>query len=236
MKSPLKVALISVLLTGASLAQVPGQSNSESPLQGAAARFSPGTPIRVELAKSVDAKKAKVGDEVIARTMDDFLSDKNEVLGPRGSQIVGHVAEVSPHQGNSPSTLGIVFDKMVLKSGTEVPLKASIQAIGPPESTATFNDAMAGQPGSGGMPSMSSPGRGAFGGTSPNPGGPPTSADPTSGSATSGRLTPNAEGVVGISGLSLSTGAAQDSSLTSPKHNVKLDGGTQMILRVTSKR
>jgi hypothetical protein len=89
---------------------------------------------------------------------------------------------------------------------------------------------------------MSSPGRGAFGGTSPNPGGPPTSAnptagsapDPTSGSATSGRLTPNAEGVVGISGLSLSTGAAQDSLLTSPKHNVKLDGGTQMILRVTS--
>jgi|SRR5271155_2032012 hypothetical protein len=242
MKCLLKVALISVLLTGASLAQVPGQSNSESPLQGAAVRFSPGTPIRVELAKSVDAKRAKVGDEVIARTMDDFLSVKNEVLGPRGSQIVGHVAEVSPHQGNSPSTLGIVFDKMVLKSGTEVPLKASIQAIGPPESNPTFTDAMGGQPGSGGMPSMSTPGRGAFGGTAPNPGGPSTSAnptagpapDPTSGSASTGRLTPNAEGVVGISGLSLSTGAAQDSLLTSPKHNVKLDGGTQMILRVIS--
>ncbi len=63
----------------------------------------------------------------------------------------------------------------------------------------------------------------------------PTAApipDTTTGPATNGRLSPNAQGVVGISGLSLSTGAAQDSLLTSPKHNVKLDGGTQMILRV----
>jgi hypothetical protein len=241
MKSFLKVALISALLTGASLAQGPVQPNSESPLQGAAVRFSPGTPVRVELAKSVDAKKAKVGDEVIAKTMDDFLSDKNEVLAPRGAQIVGHVAEVSPHQGNSPSTLGIVFDKMVLKSGTEMPLKASIQAIGPPESTVNFNDAMGGQAGSAGMPSMSSPGRGAYGGTTPNPGGTPSGANPTGApnpDPTSrpgiGPLTPNAQGVVGMSGLTLSTGAAQDSLLTSPKHNVKLDSGTQMILRVTS--
>jgi hypothetical protein len=241
MKSLPKVALISVLLTGASLAQNPVQPNAESPLQGAAVRFSPGTPIRVELAKSVDAKKAKVGDEVIAKTMDDFLSDKNEVLALKGSQVVAHVAEVSPHEGKSASTLGIAFDKMVLKSGTEVPLKASIQAIGPPESNVTFNEPMGGQAASGGMPSMSSPGRGAYGGTAPNPGGSlPGNANPTaatipdtsSGPAINGRLTPTVEGVIGISGLSLSRGAAQDSLLTSPKHNVKLDSGTQMILRV----
>jgi hypothetical protein len=35
-----------------------------------------------------------------------------------------------------------------------------------------------------------------------------------------------------MSGVSLSTGATQDSVLTSQKHNVKLDSGTQMILRV----
>jgi hypothetical protein len=33
-------------------------------------------------------------------------------------------------------------------------------------------------------------------------------------------------------GVSLSTGAAEDSLLSSQKHNVKLDSGTQMILRV----
>jgi hypothetical protein len=241
MKSILRVALISACLTGISLAQIPVQPNAESPIQNTAVRFSPGTAIRVELAKSVDAKKAKVGDEVIARTLDDFLSDKNELLAPRGSQIVGHVAEVAPHQGNSASTLGIAFDKMVLKSGTELPLKASIQAIGPPESNATFNEPMAGQAAPGGMPSMSSPGRGAYGGTAPNSGGSmPGSANPTgaptpdttTGPTRNGPLSPNAQGVVGMSGLSLSTGAAQDSLLTSPKHNVKLDGGTQMILHV----
>jgi hypothetical protein len=239
MNNGFRFLLISALLTGISLAQV--QSNSESPLQGPAARFLPGTPIRVELTKSVDAKKAKVGDEVVAKTTDDFMSDKNEVLAPRGSQVVGHVAEVTPHQGNSPSTLGIVFDKLVLKSATELPLKASIQAVGAPESNTNFNDAMSGQPGSGGMPSMSTPGRGAYGGNAPSPGG-ATNANPaaatipdtTSGPAGNGRLSPNAEGIGGISGLSLSPGAAQDSLLTSPKHNVKLDSGTQMILRVTS--
>jgi hypothetical protein len=235
MKNLLKVALISALLTGISLAQVP---NAESPLQNTAVRFSPGTVIRAELEKSVDAKKAKVGDQVLAKTMDDFLSDKNEVLAPRGSQVLAHVVEVSPHQGNSPSTLGIAFDKIVLKNGAEVPLKASIQAIGAPESNpAAFNDPMAASAAPG-APSMSSPGRGAYGGTAPNP-GVPASANPagtaipdTTGAAINGRLTPNSQGVVGISGLSLSTGAAQDSLLTSPKHNVKLDSGTQMILHV----
>jgi hypothetical protein len=235
MKNLLKVALISALLTGISLAQVP---NAESPLQNTAVRFSPGTVIRAELAKSVDAKKSKVGDQVLAKTMDDFLSDKNEVLAPMGSQVLAHVVEVSQHQGNSPSTLGIAFDKIVLKNGAEVPLKASIQAIGPPESNpAAFNDPMAASAAPG-TPSMSSPGRGAYGGTTPNP-GVPSSTNPagtaipdTTGAAINGRLTPNSQGVVGISGLSLSTGAAQDSLLTSPKHNVKLDSGTQMILHV----
>ncbi len=239
MNKLLNLPLISVLLTGAALAQ---QAQPNGGTQNTAMRLSPGTVIRIELAKSLDAKKAKVGDEVMAKTMDDFLSDKNEVLASKGSQIVGHIAEVSPHEGKSASTLGIAFDKMVLKNDAEVPLKASIQAIGPPEyNAAAFNQPL-GPAGQGGMPSMSSPGRGAYGGTAPpNAGGSmpgtanPTAApvpDTTSGAAINGRLTPNAQGVVGMSGLSLSTGAAQDSLLTSQKHNVKLDSGTQMILRV----
>ena len=245
-------ALISVLLTGLFLAQNPAQTSATSEPQNTAFRLAPGTIIRVELAKSVDAKKAKVGDEVMAKTIDDFLSDKNEVLAPKGSKVLGHVAEASPHQGESASTLGIAFDKIVLKNGTEVPLKASIQALGAPESNAaSVNDNMGAPANSGGMSPMSSPGRGAYGGTTPNPGGtmPGNASNPapatqdasqspvqSSGqsAAINGRLTPNAQGVVGMSGLSLSTGAAQDSLLSSPKHNVKLDTGTQMILRVIS--
>lgn len=232
--------LTAALLTGVSLAQSPAQANGASDSQNAAqstvVRFSPGTIIRVELAKSLDAKKARVGDEVIAKTLDDFLSDKDDVLAPRGSRVLAHVAEVAPREGESASTLGIAFDKMVLKDGSDVPLKAAIQAIGRPESnTGTVNDSM------GGEMSRMPAGRGGYGAPAPNPGGSKPgsvsaagTASPDAGSATAinGQLTPKAQGVVGMSGVSLTTGAAQDSLLSSQKHNVKLDSGTQMILRV----
>ena len=50
-------ALISVLLTGISLAQNPAQPSATSEPQSTAFRLAPGTIIRVELAKSVDVPK-----------------------------------------------------------------------------------------------------------------------------------------------------------------------------------
>src|SRR5207253_10332583 len=58
------------------------------------------------------------------------------------------------------------------------------------------------------------------------------------GIAANGQLSGNSQGVVGISGLSLSAAAAnntQGSVITSQQRNVKLDSGTQMMLRVNSK-
>jgi hypothetical protein len=43
----------------------------------------------------------------------------------------------------------------------------------------------------------------------------------------------NAKGAIGMSGVSLDAGSAQDSVLTAKKRNVKLENGMQMILRVT---
>jgi hypothetical protein len=243
MKKLLSSVLTAALLTGVPLAQTPVQASGGSASQNTLVRFAPGTIIRVELAKSVDAKKAKVGDEVMAKTMDDFLSDKNDVLAPKGSKVFAHVAEVSPRLGESASTLGIVFDRMVLKNGTDVPLKASIQAIGRPESntsTGAVYEPM-GEPGGAGMSRMPAAGRGGYGAPAPNPGTSTPGSVSTTGTAgpdsdsapaINGQLTPKAQGVVGMSGVSLSTGAAQDSLLSSQKHNVKLDSGTQMVLRV----
>ena len=226
--------LAAVLLTGVSFAQSP-QPNGGSESQGSAVRFVPAGTLRVELTKSVDAKKAKVGDEIVGRTMDDFLSSKNEMLAPKGSKVVGHVAETSVHEGESPSTLGIVFDKLVLKNGTDVPFKASIQAIGRPDLSAAPENQPLPQSG-GGAPTMSpghdpdgygSMGRGGM--SSSN--GPASSANSGADSGT-GPLRPDAQGVVGLSGISLSAGSAQDSLISSQKRNVKLDSGTQMILHV----
>ncbi len=81
--------------------------------------FTPGTLIRAEIEKSVDAKKAQVGDLVYAKTIDD-LNSNPPGLATKGCKITGHIVEVAPHQGDTPSKLGIAFDKMVLKNGAEM--------------------------------------------------------------------------------------------------------------------
>ena len=241
MKKLLLSLLTAVLLAGVSPAQNTSQANGGPESEGMGLRLAAGTIIRAELSKSVDAKKAKVGDEIIAKTMDDFLSDKNLELAPRGSRVLAHVTAASPHQGESPSRLGIAFDKIVLKNGTEVPLKASIQAIGWPETnTAAVIEpgGGAGNSGAGAASPMASAGSVRNGGNQPVPGGNSPGNMNTTGASNpeppggNRQLTPTSEGVVGMSGVSLSTGAAQDSVLSSFKHNVKLDSGTQMILRV----
>jgi hypothetical protein len=55
------------------------------------------------------------------------------------------------------------------------------------------------------------------------PGGMPTNNDV--------KLPFTAQGVVGMSGVELGTGSAQEPLLTSKKHNVKIENGMQMILR-----
>ena len=225
MRKLLSPVLAAFLLTGVSLAQPPAQQNGGSDSQNTAGRFAPGTIIRVELAKSVDAKKAKVGDELIGKTMDDVLSSKNEVLAPKGSRVMAHVAEVSQRQGESASTLGIAFDKIILKNGADVPFKAAIQAIGGPDlSAAPANEPM---PQSGGGAPTMSPGH-----DPDSYGGSMGRGDVPANPGATGPLPPNAQGVVGISGISLSAGSAEDSLISSQKRNVKLDSGTQMILRV----
>jgi hypothetical protein len=216
--------LTAVLLTGICLAQNPGQPTGGSGSQNTAntARFAPGTILRVELTKPVDAKKAKVGDEMTGKTMDDLLGDKNSVLAPKGSRVVARVTEVSPRVGESESRLGIAFDKVVLKTG-EIPFKGSIQAIGQPQSSGA-GAGMDTEP-------VSESTRGAAKMSMGTPGreGPDYSTLATGGAP----LPPNAQGVIGISGMSLSAGTADASLLSSQKRTIKLDSGTQMILRVT---
>lgn len=208
------------LLIGIGFAQDPAQSKGGSEPKPTL-RFSPGAIIRVELVKSIDAKKAKAGDEVAAKTIDDFLGDNKEMVAPRGLKVVGHVAEVSPREGDSVSKLGLAFDKIVMKDGTDVPIKVAVQAIGVPQSGAGLDGVDTSAPDmvrGAAKPSMGIPGR----------------EGPDYGSSTAGGsspLSPNAQGVVGIAGVSLSAGSMGDSVVSSQKKNVKLDSGTQVILR-----
>jgi len=221
MRKRLTSVLIVVLLIGIAAAQDSAQPKGGSEPQKTALRFAPGAIIRVELLKSIDVKKAKVGDEVAGKTIDDFLADNKEIVAPKGLKVVGHVAEASPREGDSASKLGLAFDKIVMKDGTDVPIKVAVQAIGMPQTGAGLEGVDTSAPDmvrGAAKPSMGVPGRE----------GPDYGSSTTGGGAP---LPPDAQGVVGISGVSLAPGSAGDSVLSSQKKNVKVDSGTQVILR-----
>ncbi len=211
-------------------AAVPGQSSNQIPS---------GTIVAVELSKSVDAKKAKVGDKIEAKLPADVLSH-GKVAIPRNTKIIGHVTEVKAHSKESPdSRVGIAIDRMVMKDGREVPIEAAVQAIGRPLlsaalSSTTMSDA--GMPGGGARPTGGSPMDSPMPSRSPERVAsiPPTADAGSDTSSPDGGtiapLGPTSQGVVGMKGLSLKS-SGQTSVVSSETDNVHLDSGTQLILR-----
>lgn len=232
-----------ICLAGLALAQVstPTQPQSQNAPSAAAPvqspplsmQFTPGTLIRAVLDKPIDAKKAKAGDEVLAKTTDD-LNSNPPGLAKKGCKIVGHLVEATPHQGDSVSTLKIAFDKMILKNGSEMPLPATIKAVGyASEFDPATNAEQITQMGSGpGMRTAAPPG----GVVDAGSGKPSQYAGQRLPSGNTGnpdaKLPFNAKGTIGMSGVELNSAAAPNSVLSSKKHNVKLDSGMQMILQV----
>jgi hypothetical protein len=222
----------------------PTQANSQ-PASTQPSRIAAGSVIPVQLTKSVDAKKAKTGDEVDVRVTQDMKTQGGQVLMPKDTKIIGHVTEA---QGRSKeqkeSQLGITFDHAVLKEGGDVPLPASIQAvIAPPSQNADNTGSGAGSgggapsqaPGGGNSPSGAASRSGMSGGAPPQ--APSTGGDQSSasgGNAANQQITSSTQGVIGISNYKLSTpgDVTQGSVVSSEKSNVKLESGTLMLLRV----
>ena len=211
----------------------------------AASQLQSGTAIHATLDKPVDARKAKPGDQVIAKTTEDIKSN-GQVVIPRGSKLVGHVTDVQARgQGQAESQLGFAFDHAVLKNGTQLPVSLGLQAVG--------NGSQALQ--AEGEPLMSSgsvagttsagarTGGSLLGGASATTGGlvgtagGATGATLHSASSTgmglgSGTaLNSTSQGVVGFPGMDLASSTTGSGMLTSRSSNVHLNSGTQMILR-----
>lgn len=238
MNKYLALPLLSTFWIGFSWGQTshpPAASEPAMAPMSQASQFAQGTKLRAELDKTIDAKKAKPGDPVLAKTMDE-LELGGVVVAPRGSKIIGHVVAASAHEKNSPSRLEIAFDKLILEHGAEVAMKARVQALAKP----VVNAPMASEDtstGPSGVAPMGPGNRSAMpqraGGTGPSAGaGNAGSMGNPTATPQSGKISLNAEGVLGMPELSLAPGPAQDSILSSEKHNVKLESGTQMILEV----
>lgn len=211
------------------------QAGSASAQPNTIKRVAPGSVIPVELTKSIDAKKAKPGDEVVAKVTQDLKSNSGEVVFAKDTKVVGHVTEAqSRSKDQKESQVGIMFDKAVTKTG-DMQLPMSIQAViapqNPNSTDQTGNDTTAATAGTARPSGMNGS----------NQAQPPIAA-PTNNSSTGTdatasprpQITGNTQGVVGFSNLNLAVAsdATQGSVLTSDKNNVKLDSGTFMLLRV----
>ena len=224
-----------------------GQSSAQpaaNQQQGSSAlKIAPGSVIPVQLSKTVDAKKAKTGDEVVATVTQDMKTNSGDVLVPKDTKVIGHVTEVQArNKEQKQSELGIAFDHAVVK-GDQMQLPMSIQAVIAPPSSNPGGAAPDAPPSAAGGGSASSPMAGSRAGAS---GASPSSSSqqnyPPGGASESSPqgdarppITGNTQGVIGMSDLRLESGsqnAQQGSLLTSEKNNVKIEKGTMMLLRV----
>lgn len=223
------------------------------------AELSSGTMLRAVLVKPVDARKCKEGDQVMAKVTEDVKAD-GQVIIKKNSKLIGHVTQAkarSKGEAKSESSLGIVFDKAVLKDGREVPMHAGIQAMAAAQNTASLSAAedMSGMSstavhqsaGAGGglMGGVGSTVNNTAGSVGPTVGSTANTGLGAAGAATGNlgstasaatQLNSNSTGMIGLSGLNLVTAASnstQGSLITSTSKNVKLDSGTQMLLRIS---
>src|SRR5260370_17676456 len=88
-----------------------------------------GTAFNAALSSPIDSKKCKPGDPVSAHSTEAVKSEGKTVI-PKGSRLVGHVTQASPRaNGESESSLGIVFAKANLKDGQQLPLSLRTHAL-----------------------------------------------------------------------------------------------------------
>lgn len=216
-----------------------GQSGSATNLSAAIAlkaapiqtpvRLENGSILYAELTKTVDAKKAKVGDPVSAVLVADVLAH-GKIVVRHDSKLMGHVTEVQLHSKKTPeSRLGIVFDKAIIKGGGEVPFQSLLLAIRPRERP-VMDVPNAPSP-------MSNSAQEPIQRHYPSPQGlnvPHRAANPSLGGPMKSRDRQVAQtGPTDIEGLSLSSAANGAQTIVSTQRTVKLEGGVKIELRVT---
>jgi len=224
----------------AASAPSPPQAGATSPQGGAVTRVASGSVIAVSLSKTVDAKKAKAGEEVAARVTQDVKSNSGEVLVPKDTRVMGHITAVQARsKEQKESQLGIVFEHAVMKNGSEMALPMSIQAI--IGSLDDQNDQNGGDGGGSSSPLPSSAMNPNANGRAGLPGSTITPPSSSSGADTPSEIKPRApitaqtKGVIGIPNLKMTTTAANSNTgslLSSDKNNVRIESGTLMLLRV----
>ncbi len=178
----------------------------------------------VDLPRALDAKKLKQGDELQARITDDLIFD-GKVIVATGSKVFGKVEDVKLSVKDDPETrLLLSFTKIVTKDGREFQFEypAFIQALGPERRAGGLS----------GSNHEDLPVKAELGNAVDRVNSVPFSQGDRS-SPRYGLILPTASGVFGLPGLKLSD-SAKGVYIVAPKGNIKLEYGTQMVLRVAA--
>ncbi len=204
------VSVILVLLTaGLASAQTSSQeqTNSPSSIRGT---------LPALLSKPLDSKKLKDGDPVVCEIAGQ-VHDQTGRFIPMRSKIIGHVTQAQARsKGDAQSSLAMVFDKVEVGKNEEIPIKGVLQAIAPSLGNSGPDTGPAYPPGMGNAGTQT---------TTPPP-IPGPQAGPNAG-AVHPMVTSESKGVLGFHNLQMD----DNSVLTSTGKEVKLDSGTQMMIR-----
>jgi hypothetical protein len=128
------LALVSSLAVNAQTANTRARGEASNQTSAAARagnksiNLDSGTRVAGELQSTIDARKAKVGDQVVLRTTQAIKSQGRTVVS-KGSRLIGHVTEVSQRSKSSgESRIGLLFDR--LEGGSlNVPIAATITSV-----------------------------------------------------------------------------------------------------------
>ena len=97
-----------------------------------------GTRVSAELEKSLDARKANVGDEVVLKTTQSIKSD-GRVIVDKGARLFGRVTDVAKNSKSGPSRIGILFSRLE-KGPLAMQIRASITSVTVAATSARLSD------------------------------------------------------------------------------------------------
>jgi len=225
-------------------ASAQGNAAGATHADDASANLASGSSVNAVLTKPVDSQRSKPGDPVTARTTQAARTEGDTSI-PKDSTLIGHISEAhGGAEGQTGSSMGIVFDKAVTRDGHEIALRnVGIQAVAAAEASAASRaadaDTLRGASGGarvsrgGGVLGRTSGAVGATVGSGLSTASSGAGSGAMGGPDAAGLLTTRSTGVFGLRGLSLSGGAADattGSVITSSGKSVHLEQGTRFLL------
>jgi hypothetical protein len=81
--------------------------------------------ISATIVNKIDARKNRAGDAVMAKSIQ-ATTLLNGITIPAGSVLEGHINSVVPSEDKGDSTLVLTFDRLAIKNGKEIQIKATV--------------------------------------------------------------------------------------------------------------